>query len=432
MLESKIKKVLRSLITEEDVTETQVIFTPDEYAELLPYFGWSGVAVANMKQYRGKEIVINGKLDLSRKPVKDLGEITVMGTVDLSNTQIKSIDGITSKGAYISTWGTPYQKQKDYQEYLKQLRKQENMREMGAWDDDGTLDDKGKCANALFKYLISTSHEPKEEGDKERLEQLEAEKERREQIEVETEDDENLAELERINDEINEIEQRIDVYDLIPDGRRYRLYGFKVAGADKASKTTYYIGDEYDTETTAIETTLETFDSAGGVENAVSEWVINDNIDKEELRNYFRDGEYDNVRDNLEDYFDEDDFEYNDPKVQERIDEITELLEDSESLSQEEYDELNEELDDLKDSDKDVPEYLIDKKVESLLDDLVDDPRELIRNYGLDISNFVDIDEIAKDVVRSDGYGSVINYYDGTEDSVEYDGKTYYIFEIEE
>ena len=63
MLESKIKKVLRSLITEEDVTETQVIFTPDEYVELLPYFGWSGVAVANMKQYRGKEIVINGKLD---------------------------------------------------------------------------------------------------------------------------------------------------------------------------------------------------------------------------------------------------------------------------------------------------------------------------------------------------------------------------------
>jgi hypothetical protein len=49
-----------------------------------------------------------------------------------------------------------------------------------------------------------------------------------------------------------------------------------------------------------------------------------------------------------------------------------------------------------------------------------------------ELNPFVDIDEIAKDVVRSDGYGSVINYYDGTEDSIEYDGETYYIFGIEE
>jgi hypothetical protein len=89
-------------------------------------------------------------------------------------------------------------------------------------------------------------------------------------------------------------------------------------------------------------------------------------------------------------------------------------------------------LDDLKDSDKDVPEHLIDDKVESLLDDLVDDPKELIRNYGLDISNFIDLNAAAKQVVNSDGYGSVLNHYDGTEDSVEYDGKTYYIFGIEE
>jgi hypothetical protein len=53
-------------------------------------------------------------------------------------------------------------------------------------------------------------------------------------------------------------------------------------------------------------------------------------------------------------------------------------------------------------------------------------------NGQLDISNFIDLNAAAKQVVDSDGYGSVINYYDGTEDSVEYDGKTYYIFGIEE
>jgi hypothetical protein len=425
-----LRKIIKSILTEQE-GENDVVLTPEEYSEILKLVGYRGSNVNNLKKYKGKNIIVNGKLNLSYKPVYDLGKITVNGGVDLSRTNIKSIDGITTNGT-IWTWDTPYQRKKDYEAYLKKLAEQDYLREIGKWDSDSKLDDQGKCANALFKYLVSSSYEEKQEGDKERLKQLEAEKERREQIEKETEDDENLAEIGRINDEINEIEQRIDVYDLVPDYKRFRLYGFKVAEPKGLSKFTYYVGDEHDTEATAIDVALDSFDSAGGVENAVSEWVINDNIDKEELKDYFRDGEYDNVKDNLEDYFDEDDFEYSDPKVQERIDEITELLEDSESLSQEEYDELNEELDDLKDSDKDVPEHLIDEKVESLLDDLVDDPRELIRNYGLDISNFVDIDEIAKDVVRSDGYGSVINYYDGTEDSIEYDGETYYIFGIEE
>ncbi len=107
------------------------------------------------------------------------------------------------------------------------------------------------------------------------------------------------------------------------------------------------------------------------------------------------------------------------------------MLEDSENLSQEQYDELNEELDELKDSDKTIPENLIDEKVESLLEDKTYDAAGTIRDYGLDMQDFIDMDALIKDVVDTDGYGTTINSYDGTEDTVEFDNETYYIFQID-
>ena len=423
----KILNLVKELISENEESN-EIIITPQEYRELLRFFSYDGKLINNYKKYKGKKIVIDGDLNLDRTPLKGLGVITVKGKLDVSNTQISTLDGVTVSG-YIWKYNTPLQKRLDYIEFQKKLRAQEVMRERGDWDTDGSLDDLGKCANALFKHLIQTEYEEKEPGDQERLTQLYAEKERREEIEAETEDDENLSELNSINTEIEEIEKRIDVYDLIPEGRRYRLRGFRVATSDGLSKSIYYVGDEYDTEISAVENVKDSFDGAGGVENAVSDWVIRDNIDEEEIKDYFRDGEYDNVRDNLESYFDEDDFEYSED-VQNRMDEIEGKLENPEGLSQDDLDELNEELQDLRDSDKDIPEHMIDDKVEELLNDLASDPMETIKNYGLDISNFIDEDDVAKQVVRDDGYGSTLNYYDGTEDSVEFEGDTYYIFEI--
>lgn len=428
MIRESIVKILRTLITEEEITDDTVMLTPEEFKEYLPYYGWSTKALQYDRRFRGKQMIITGDLDLGGTNLQDLGTITVKGKLDVSKTQIKTLDGVTVSG-YIWKYHTPLQKRLDYIEFQKKLAAQEEKRERGDWDTDGSLDDLGKCANALFIHLIETEYEEKEPEDQERLKQLYAEKERREKIEAETEDDENLSELESVNTEIEEIEKRIDVYDLIPDGRNHRLRGFRVATPEGLSKSLYYVGDEYDTEISAIEYVKDSFDGAGGVEHAVSDWVIRDNIDEEDLKDYFRDGEYDNVRENLESYFDEDDFEYSED-VQNRIDEIEARLEDPENLSQEEYDELNEELEELRDSDKDIPEHMIDDKVEDLLNELASDPIETIKNYGLDISNFIDEDDVAKQVVRDDGYGSTLNYYDGTEDSVEFYGETYYIFEI--
>ena len=423
-----MKNLIRKILIEETSEDDFVPLTSEEYIDLLRYASFDGSAVERMKKYRGKRIVINGKLDLRGLPVVNLGTIKVLGNIDASGTKITSINGVEAN--YISTYNTPYQKKIDWQNYQKELRKLDVYREEDKWNPEKfNLDDLGKCANALFKHLISTEFEEKEPGDKERLEQLYAEKERLEDIESETENDGNLIELRSVNIDIEELENKIDIYDLLPQGRHYRLYTFKIARPEGKSKEEWAVGDEYDAEQSAYQSVENLIDDTGL--DGFNSGFVENHIDEEELKDYFRDGEYDNVRDNLDDYFSEDDYEYSDPKVQERIDEIEELLQDSENLSQEEYDELNEELDDLKDSDKDISEDLIEEKVEELLDDLVSDPMETIKNYGLELSNFVDMGALIKDVVDTDGLGNTLNNYDGNEDTIEFDEETYYIFQID-
>jgi len=128
--------------------------------------------------------------------------------------------------------------------------------------------------------------------------------------------------------------------------------------------------------------------------------------------------------------FDEDEFEYSDPEVQKRIDELEARLEDSE-IDQEEVDELNEELDELKDSDKTIPENLIEEKVEDLINDLVDDPANVIEEYGLNIENFIDIKGFKEGLLQSDGIGHTLNSYDGSDETIEFNDETYYILQIE-
>jgi hypothetical protein len=106
-------------------------------------------------------------------------------------------------------------------------------------------------------------------------------------------------------------------------------------------------------------------------------------------------------------------------------------LEDSE-IDQEEADELNEELDELKNSDKTIPEDLIEDKVEDLVNDLVSGTAmSVIENYGLNLADFINLSDFKKDVIDSDGIGHTLNYYDGTEDTIEFNDEEYYILQIE-
>ena len=250
-----------------------------------------------------------------------------------------------------------------------------------------------------------------------------------EEIERETEDNENLMDLEAVEEEIEDLELRIDVYNLVYAYKYYNMRVFYVLTGDlEESKERWAVGDNYDTHMSAYEKIDELIDDIGI--KGFNQGFVEDYIDVEELKETFREDEENNVRENLEDYFDEDEFEYSDPEVQKRIDELEARLEDSE-IDQEEADELNEELDELKDSDKTIPENLIEEKVEDLINDLVDDPMSVIENYGLEIENYIDTQGFKEGLLRSDGIGHTLNTYDGDYDTIEFNDETYYILQIE-
>ena len=428
MLRNNIKNILKQYLFESE--NNQITLTPEKYINLLEFLSWDGRRINNVKGYKDKTIVVDGDVDLVGTPVVYLGNVTFNGRVRAENSELKSIQGaIFNNRNGFSYYNTPYYQYILHQQFLKKKGEQDSKREEGELNDIEDLDKVGLSTLALYQYLIQTEYEEKTPEDSQRLQELYAEKERREEIEKETEDNENLSELEIIEDEIKEIESSIDVYDLHYEGNHYYLPTFKLLTKEGESRETWAVGNEYDTSRTAYRMAEDLMDDVGL--EGLRQSFVEDYIDEEELKDYFRESEEDNVRENLEDYFDEDEFEYEDPKVQERIDEIEELLEDSENLSEEETDELNEELDELKDSDKTVPESLIDDKVESLVDDLVSDPVALINNYGLELKNFVDMGRLINGMVEADGYGHTINNYNGEEDTVEFNNETYYIFQID-
>jgi len=425
MLENNIKEILKKIILESQEIDS-VTISPQKYLEFLEFVSWDGRKINNLRQFKGKKIVIDGDLSVNGTPVVNLGNITINGKLDISHTAVSTLNGIKVSG-YVFDHGSEYRKRINYLEFLKEKEAQDELRQEGAWEGE-TLSDLASCANALFEHLTRYEYDAKEPGDNATIENNRKRIEEIESIEGYNEDSDLVDEIETLTEEMDELSKRIDVYDLIPDGKFYRLYLFKVATPEGKSKEQWAVGDTYDTDLSARESTENLIDDVGL--DGFRQSFVEDYIDEEELKDWFREGEYDNVRENLDSYFDEDEFEHSE-EVQNRMDEIEAKLENPESLSQEEFDELNEELEELRDSDKDIPEYMIDDKVESILDDLVDNPADTIKNYGLELSNFVDMQKLIAGVVESDGYGNILNHYNGDEDTIVFDGDTYYIFQME-
>jgi hypothetical protein len=424
---SQIQRVVHMLVEEEG--QESVVITPEQYINFLKFTNYNGKLVQNMKQFRGKRIVIDGDLSLRNTDANNITNITVNGGLDLSYTQVNSLEGLIYNN--ISYYATPYEKIQIKKQRQIELAKQNDLRQEDEWNLETATSDIAITVNVLFEFLTSSSgyYDAKEPGDDARLQELYAEKERMEEIEKETEDNENLMDLEAVEEEIEDLEKRIDVYNLVYAYKYYSMRVFYVLTNDlEESKERWAVGDDYDTHMSAYERIDELIDDIGI--KGFNQSFVEDYIDVEELKETFREDEENNVRENLEDYFDEDDFEYSDPKVQERIDELEARLEDSE-IDQEEADELNEELDELKDSDKTIPEDLIEDKVENLVNDLVDDPMSVIENYGLEIENYIDTQRFKEGLLQSDGIGHTLNSYDGSDETIEFNDETYYILQIE-
>ena len=69
--------------------ENVVHITPEKYIELINFVGHDGRRINNLKQYKGKQIVIDGNIKLP-SDTTHLGNITVNGNVDASYSQLRT------------------------------------------------------------------------------------------------------------------------------------------------------------------------------------------------------------------------------------------------------------------------------------------------------------------------------------------------------
>lgn len=209
------------------------------------------------------------------------------------------------------------------------------------------------------------------------------------------------------------------------------------------------ICDEADADDVAIEREKDLLDDIG-VEG-VSEWAVEKCIDGDEVARDFEDGERNNIWDNPEDFLDsQEDRALSDDQEQE-INEKEEAIENlrneqnelNTEVPEEEqrWEEIDSEIEDLESEIEDIrsnpdgdwDEDKLEEVLEQKMDEIRDDPLDWLKGLGYDketINRYVDMDELAKLIVETDGRGHIISGYDGNEHEFKYKGDDYCIYRI--
>lgn len=448
--ESQVKNLIKILKEQDD---DYYYISPKELINLLELASYS-TALLKPKNFEGKNLYVQGDLNLSGAPLKSLGNIAyINGNLNISNTSISDL-GITKVKGYVTDYNTPIEKMRIRSEELAKLADADERRQDGEWDlDNPRIDDEGLAANALFDYLVGEGDlnemdENTKNEIKAKNEEIERLVEEGKGLEMDSEEREEI--YDRITDLQNEIEELqedvADVYYLIPQS--YRSYGdlnnFEVIGLRGQEYIVGYWDDVYEA---AIENQEQLIEDIGI--DGINQYLIEDNLDKDQIRDEMRDWYYDDVRENPDIYFDEDDYELT-TEQEERKEQLENYINEMEELKSQKQEELEgtededeiadleSEIEEIEDNiekaqeeldgiepDTEPSEEMIDEKVESIVRRT--DPVDWLKELGRDLKEYVDIKGVATDIVDSDGLG-VMASYDGRYDEQTVttpDGKKY-------
>ena len=108
-----------------------------------------------------------------------------------------------------------------------------------------------------------------------------------------------------------------------------------------------------------------------------------------------------------------------------RYDEIQKMIDDA----TENRDSSQEELDNIE-PDTEPTQDMVDNLVSERVSDALSDPIDFIRNFGLEVKDFVNKDDMAQALVDADGWG-IMNSYDGNYDSMSVNNEKYYVMRVE-
>jgi hypothetical protein len=401
-----LKKFFKNYILEQD--ENLVSIFPQDYLELLDDVGGIAERISRLKPYRGKGIVITGPLNVSK--YKNIGPLTgvvrVMGRLDISGTNVSNLDGITVD-SYVSDYGSSMWKTKKQVEINKKLAELDEKRQEGEWDVENE-DEDSERTEALYKYL-------KQNGEVDMVE----------------------------DEEGNEVPE--DKYYIYPSGNATYGYGRQyewLGGGNGFSPKTYdvYTEDEADDAAKyAVEQMLDEM----GIE-AFSEWVFEGALDTKSWISWLEDFYDDIVRNDPENYDIPLELTQQQTRqvqqLQATLDSLNKRLE-TEELPDDQYEALELKIEGLEDTIQEIKddpqgdydESLIENEINDRVSEYEDDIKGFISMYGYDkdfIMDFIDTNDITNTVVNSDGYGSLLNSYDGDYDTFNIKGTEYYVMRV--
>ena len=464
IIDSKQFERLVKVLKEQEEGEYYEI-SPQEYLELLKMASYNP-KVTGIKKFKGKPLYITGKLkltdsdntmtslgnvavvdgdlDVSGVPLKTLGNVKVIGNLNISNTNISNLDGVYVKG-WVHDYGTPIAAMRIRREELKKMGEAESRREDNDWGlDNPNIDMEGLAANVLFNYLVNKGdltaidEETKNEI-KSKLEEYEEIQYRYKSIK----DTASKEELESLEDEsidlLNEIEelkeQGADVYNIFPSmyGSYNNVYNFEVLGLRGEE---YLVGLYDDMYKAAIENQEQLLDDVGL--EGLSSWLIEDNLDKQQIRDEMEEWYRDDITENPEVYFNPGDYELTDEQkkrkeqLEDYINEMeylkTEKEEELENIEDEDIitnlerqiEEIEENIEKTQDElDSIVPDEPTEEMIEKMVSKMVRgrDEKDWLKELERDLKEYVDMRKVAEDIVDHDGIGAMSSY-DGKYDEV--------------
>jgi len=455
--ESDLEEIIR-LVLEQDSQnndEEWVKVSPEQYLDIMQYASYNAKGVSMLPQYRGKKIWITGNLDVSKTPTKTLDGIGyVEGNLDISNTDIVDVSNIQVSGR-VRDYDSGKSRLEAKRIRNRKISDSNDRRESKEWDlTNPDIDDEGIYANAVIEFIESSYNvNIKQPEDDQRLEDLEnILNNLNEKVEQYEENGQDLtdvyADIESTEEEIEEINQKFDLYNLVPmDYEHYEMKKFEVVGNDELDGYEFAVGTEDEVHRSAVDALQQQIDE--GITNFFNESFLENHIDEEQVLDYFRESYEDDIRQNPDVYFNDDDFELTDEQEKEKelIEaEIEEYEERQENLNDEieepeeysrMYDQIQNHIDSLQerleeiipDTDEptdDMVEDALEKRLREVRRDLISH----MKDFGMDIADYVDTDQLIEDVIDSDGYGSVINSYDGSYDTFNVGDQHLYVMRV--
>lgn len=397
-----IKKIIRRVLLEQ--SEEWIDITPEDYIDLLKYVNGDGSLIKRLPDYRGKKIRVVGNLDLYRTDwVSNIDSVDlIQGDLNIESSNISNFDKSKVKGNFRNYQSKMYQIEQ--QKILKQkLNHQEVLREEGAWDVDNQ-DEISEETEALYQYLTEF-----------RVPQT--------------------IENEETGETITE-----DKYFIYHEN--YRHYGnanmYTWLGEDNF-ESEYVVYPDNRIQKAAEEAVQSLIDDSGY--DAFREWVWENNLDEHEVRDFLYNEYEDVVRDSPEDYDIQKELSQEQERYiqiyEEKIDRLNNRLE-NEDLSEEQTEEIEDEISSIENiieeirenPEGDYNEDEIEGAIEGYVDNYANDFVTYLKDRGFPknyILEFIDIDGVIQDIISSDGYGQILNGYDGSDNEYKVNETWYHV-----